>query len=215
MKVKGEAPFNSEDSTLYRYRQWSLEGNMNVVVRTQIDAAVEHSNGTSQDISFESSSLPMKNTLLVNIHAVNEYDSKHVAGSSDYRQKIDAQRGAVLATEIKNNGNKIAKWTIQSILSGADQMKLGYISRTSTKDNKKHCILGASTHNPADLATQMNLKMDSAWGVVKAFTEVFSKLPNGKFLLLRDANKPILRLYSVPMNIFDERVVDDIAVDEE
>jgi hypothetical protein len=34
-------------------------------------------------------------------------------------------RGAVLATELKNNSCKLAKWTAQSILAGADQMKLG------------------------------------------------------------------------------------------
>lgn len=35
------------------------------------------------------------------------------------------QRGAILATELKNNSAKLAKWTAQSILSGADQMKIG------------------------------------------------------------------------------------------
>lgn len=174
---------------------------MHVVVRTQIDAAVQHTNGTLQDIVVQSSTFPMRNTLFVNIHAVNEYDSKLVVGASDYRQKVDSQRGAVLATEIKNNGCKIARWTVSSILAGADQIKLGYVSRASTKDNKKHSILGASTHNPADLAIQMNLKMDSAWGVVKAFAEVFSQLPDGKFVLLRDANKPVIRLYSVPRDL--------------
>ncbi|KAI3520099.1 hypothetical protein L1887_09323 [Cichorium endivia] len=35
--------------------------------------------------------------------------------------------GAVLATELKNNANKIAKWTAQAILASADMMKLGYL----------------------------------------------------------------------------------------
>ena len=37
------------------------------------------------------------------------------------------QRGAVLATEMKNNGNKLAKWTAQALLVNADLIKLGYV----------------------------------------------------------------------------------------
>lgn len=42
------------------------------------------------------------------------------------------QRGAILATELKNNSAKLAKWTAQSILSGADQMKIGLVLATAT-----------------------------------------------------------------------------------
>jgi translation initiation factor 3 subunit D len=31
-------------------------------------------------------------------------------------------RMQVLATELKNNANKLAKWTAQALLSGADQV---------------------------------------------------------------------------------------------
>lgn len=36
-----------------------------------------------------------------------------------------SQRGAILATELKNNSAKLAKWTAQAILAGSDQMKIG------------------------------------------------------------------------------------------
>jgi Eukaryotic translation initiation factor 3 subunit 7 (eIF-3) len=54
-------------------------------------------------------------------YALNEWDSK-LAGANEWRQKIDSQRGAVLATELKNNSAKLAKWTAQSIIAGADQV---------------------------------------------------------------------------------------------
>jgi translation initiation factor 3 subunit D len=54
-------------------------------------------------------------------YALNEWDSK-LAGAVEWRQKIDSQRGAVLATELKNNSAKLAKWTAQSIIAGADQV---------------------------------------------------------------------------------------------
>lgn len=43
----------------------------------------------------------------------------------DWRMKLDSQPGAVLAAEIKNNGCKLAKWTVQALLAGVDQIKFG------------------------------------------------------------------------------------------
>lgn len=58
------------------------------------------------------------------LQALNEWDSKH-SGGVDWRQKLDTQRGAVLANELKNNACKLAKWTVQAILAGSDQIKFG------------------------------------------------------------------------------------------
>jgi translation initiation factor 3 subunit D len=38
---------------------------------------------------------------------------------------LDSQRGAVVATEMKNNSCKLARWAIQSILADAAFMKIG------------------------------------------------------------------------------------------
>ena len=45
----------------------------------------------------------------------------------DWRAKLDTQRGAVLATELKNNSCKIAKWTASALLAGSDIIKFGYV----------------------------------------------------------------------------------------
>ena len=45
----------------------------------------------------------------------------------DWRKKLDSQKGAVLATEIKNNGFKVAKWTISAILAGSAFIKFGSV----------------------------------------------------------------------------------------
>ena len=60
----------------------------------------------------------------------------------DWRQKLDAQRGAVLATELKNNANKLARWTAAAMISGTELIKLGYISRHHPRENRHHTILG-------------------------------------------------------------------------
>lgn len=48
------------------------------------------------------------------------------SGGVDWRTKLDSQKGAVLATELKNNGCKLAKWTLQAILAGNDYIKYGF-----------------------------------------------------------------------------------------
>ena len=46
-------------------------------------------------------------------------------GIAEWRQKLDSQRGAVLATELKNNSFKLAKWTVCALLSSSDHIKFG------------------------------------------------------------------------------------------
>ena len=45
----------------------------------------------------------------------------------DWRAKLDTQRGAVLATELKNNSCKIGKWTASAMLAGSDVIKFGCV----------------------------------------------------------------------------------------
>ena len=48
-----------------------------------------------------------------------------LSGGVDWRKKLDSQRGAVLATELKNNSCKIAKWAMAAILAGSHFIKFG------------------------------------------------------------------------------------------
>ncbi|OTF69460.1 hypothetical protein BLA29_014160, partial [Euroglyphus maynei] len=84
-------------------------------------------------------------------------------GSIDWRQKLDVQRGAVLANELKNNACKLAKWTVQSLLAGSHQIKFGYVSRVNFRDSTKHSILGTQQFRPREFADQINLNLDNAW----------------------------------------------------
>jgi translation initiation factor 3 subunit D len=63
------------------------------------------------------------------LKTLNEFDSRAqgAGGAPDWRAKLDTQRGAVVSTEMKNNSAKLARWTVQSILAGADAMKIGCV----------------------------------------------------------------------------------------
>ena len=102
----------------YKYRRFDLslekdEEPLHLVVRTELDAVVKN------NISGEDQFLTIK--------ALNEFDNKAQgsSGSLDWRTKLASSRGAVVATEMKNNSCKLARWTTQSIIAGADVLKLG------------------------------------------------------------------------------------------
>jgi len=170
----------------YRYRRWNLGNNVVLVARTEHDAIQAVPSGAQ----------------FINIKALNEWDSR-VSGGVEWRQKLDTQRGAVLANELKNNACKLAKWTVQAMLAGSDQIKFGYASRVNVRDSTKHVILGTQQFKPQEFANQINLSMDNAWGILRCIVDICMKLPDGKFLIMKDPNKPMIRLYDIPDNTFD------------
>lgn len=102
----------------YRYRVFDLsareEEDIKLAVRTQVDA-------------FTPGATPNAEPGLVILRTLNEFDSRAqgAGGAPDWRSKLDSQRGAVVATEMKNNSCKLAKWAVQSMLAGAEVMKIG------------------------------------------------------------------------------------------
>lgn len=62
---------------------------------------------------------------------------------------------------------------------------------------------------PQEFATQINLNMDNAWGVLRCLVDIVLKQPDGKYLIMKDPNKPMIRLYDIPDNAFDSEGNDD------
>lgn len=82
------------------------------------------------------------------------------------------------------------------------------------KSNDKHLILGVIGWKPRDFATQMNLNLSNGWGIVRTIVDMVQREEeDGKFVLVKDPNKSILRLYAVPSDSFEED--DDREVIEE
>ncbi|KAL8850816.1 MAG: hypothetical protein Q9221_004230 [Calogaya cf. arnoldii] len=192
-------------SKAYKYRRFDLslekdEDPLHLIVRTELDAVVKN------NISGE-------DQLLV-IKALNEFDHKAQGsgGALDWRTKLTSQRGAVVATEMKNNSCKLARWTVQSILASADVMKLGFVSRTTPKAADRHVILGVMGYDPRKFAEQMNLNLSNGWGIVRTIIDMVRSMKDGKYVLVKDPNKSLLRLYEVPAGTFEE---EDDGVQEE
>lgn len=232
-------------SKAYKYRRFDLslekdDDPLHLIVRTEIDAVVK--NNISGDDQF------------LTIKALNEFDHKAQGsgGALDWRTKLTSQRGAVVATEMKNNSCKLARWTVQSILAKADLMKIGwvlspppfpfppllslpppppplpfslspnqqkqliptlfsFVSRANPKSNDRHVILGVVGYDPRKFAEQMNLNLANGWGIVRTIIDMVRGMKDGKYVLVKDPNKSLLRLYEVPAGTFEDGEEDDVA----
>ena len=193
-------------SKAYNYRRFDLslekdDEPLHLIVRTELDAVVKHNISNSNQF--------------LTLRALNEFDHKAqgAGGALDWRSKLTSQRGAVVATEMKNNSCKLARWTTQAILAKADQMKLGFVSRSNPKSAQNHVILGVVGYKPREFASQMNLNLSNGWGVVRTIVDLVRATAAGdsedggqdkKFVLVKDPNKPLIRLYEVPMTTFED-----------
>ncbi|KAF2860847.1 eukaryotic translation initiation factor 3 subunit D [Piedraia hortae CBS 480.64] len=184
-------------SKAYKYRRFdlSLEADaepLHLIVRTELDAVGKNAiNGDDQ--------------MLV-IKALNEFDNKAQGsgGALEWRSKLASQRGAVVATEMKNNSCKLARWTTQAILARADLMKLGFVSRANPKSTAEHVVLGVLGYKPREFAAQMNLNLNNGWAIVRTFVDMVMKAEDGKYVLVKDPNRPTIRFYQVPRDTFEE-----------
>ncbi|KAF9893365.1 hypothetical protein FE257_011797 [Aspergillus nanangensis] len=197
----------------YKYRRFDLsisdeEDNLNMIVRTEVDAVMKN------PVSGEEQHLIVK--------ALNEFDSKAQGsgGALEWRSKLWSQRGAVVATEMKNNSCKLARWTTQAILAKADGMKLGFVSRANPRSAAGHVVLGVVGYKPREFASQMNLNLSNGWGIVRTIVDRIRALDADedadkvkKYVLIKDPNRSVIRLYSVPATTFEED--EELAGDEQ
>ncbi|KAI3732044.1 hypothetical protein L1987_63241 [Smallanthus sonchifolius] len=181
----------------YRYRRWKLDNDVSLVARCEVQSVMEVNGQKS----------------FMTVNALNEFDPKY--SGVDWRRKLDTQRGAVLATELKNNANKLAKWTAQAILASADMMKLGYVTRVHPRDHFNHVILAVVGYKPKEFAGQINLNTANMWGIVKAIVDLCMKLNEGKYVLVKDPLKPQVRLYEVPADAFENDYVEEPLPEDE
>ena len=161
-----------------------------MIVRTEVDAVLPQS---------------ADKNLQLTLNAFSEYypiDLQTGAISpshTDWKTKIDSQRGAIMAKEMRNNASKLARWTVEAMLANADQMKLGFVSRKSPANPQLgYLILGTQFYRPNDFAQQLSIDLRQAWGIVKSLCDLFLGRDDGLYVLIKDSTQPKMKLYQVP-----------------
>merc|ERR1719263_1871263 len=118
----------------------------------------------------------------------------------------------ILATELKNNAFKRGRGTAQAILGGCDVMKIGYASRNEPKNPWSHSVLGVQTHITDKFAEQIGMHRNNVFGILRSIINMVMSWEDGKYLLIKDPIKPVMRIFEVPWETFQE---DDGDVEEE
>lgn len=173
-------------SGAYHYRKFEMDGGINLVARCSLNGFCKRQGKKYKMVA----------------RALNEFDSK-LSGYVDWRQKLETQTGAVLATEMKNNSAKLARWTAEMVLSGAEELRLGFVSRIYPKDANKHAILMTKRFEPKAFAQSINVKISHLWGVLKTIIDTCNQQEDGTYLILKDPNKSELHLFAVSEEDFD------------
>lgn len=51
---------------------------------------------------------------------------------------------------------------------------------------------------PTDFAAQLNVSLANGWGIVRTITDLCMKMPEGKYVLIKDPNKVALSAHFTP-----------------
>merc|ERR1711962_1433706 len=116
---------------------------------------------------------------------------------------------AILAT-LMCAGRSAYSWDIvvqkiggKVFLDKRDNLKFGYVTRYNVKDSSRHVILGTQQFKPIEFGQQINLSMANAWGIVRCVLDLVMAQKDGKYLIVKDPNKAMIRLYDIPDNTFE------------
>ncbi|KAJ1733166.1 hypothetical protein LPJ72_003011 [Coemansia sp. Benny D160-2] len=202
------------DDNAYRYRVFDLSARADgsddeadapandsgercfMAVRTEIDGVI-------------AAGAQKQRQLFIRALTQHDINATGAGNAFDWRAKLDTQRAAVIAIENKNNGSKLARWAFQAVLADADQIRLGFVARASPRDRTRHGILGFQSYVPTDMLAQLKLSEFKAWGIVKAIVDMCLQLDEGRYVIMRDPNRSVICLYSVPPGTFENDDAED------
>lgn len=197
---QSDYPGKQPASVAYRYRKWSFQDDVSVVVRSTVHAC---------DVARR---------RCITSFALNEWDHKDaraVSGSLPWKGSLDTRKGQVLGAEIRNNNAKFSRWMTQTLLSGCEEMRVGFVSRAIGSSKANHNVLGVQSFATANAAQMFSLSQTNMWGVIKwavDLVRVQAAAKRGdtpdddlvaKFVLVKDPNRSVLSLYSVDPDLFE------------
>lgn len=176
-----ENPFSGSENyppVGYRYRKWRLANNITVVCRCEIHGYTVKDN----------------EKVFLTIQALND----SLSGGIDWRSKLVLEPAAVLASEMKNNNCKLAKWASKAFLAGADELRLGFVTRVNPADVDHHQILMVRSFKADNFAEKLQMSEGNFWASLQRILDKLNQQDDGTYILLKDPNEPKLHLYLVP-----------------
>lgn len=89
----------------YRYRVWKINDKISVCIRCAVHTKLANSDEYA------------------NLFVLPEWNPKRQPWTKD----LDAQTAVMFTNEIHDNSCKFSRWTVQSVLSGVEKMRFGFV----------------------------------------------------------------------------------------
>ena len=111
--IDEEDPFIDEDDDEaplrlgYVYKVWQQTNDKKICIRCKIDSYTPVGNKKEN----------------LNLYVLPEWNNKRQTWTKD----LDMQTSVCLTREISDNASKFSRWTVQSMLSGVDKMRFGFV----------------------------------------------------------------------------------------
>jgi len=96
-------------------------------------------------------------------------------------------------------------------------MKIGYVSRIDPKDPWSRSILSVHTHMTNNYAEQIGMHRNNVFGIIRSIVNMVMAWEDGKYLIIKDPLKSIVRIYEVPWDSFaaDDEEEGDLESEDE
>lgn len=214
------APFVESGDTpatiAYRYRLFTVppragqntsRRSVNILTRAEVYAKSSFARADLKE-ARDSDNFTVDGGGYIYICALNEIEPK---GQKSWRSMLETQKGALLATEVRNNACKLRKFVTSAMIAGCDELRLGFVARKNPNDNEQHVILTVHNYQTRDLGRQIGLRPENAWGIVRSIVDLLDDKPDGRYVLLKDPTKPMLRLYSRPDDEEEREEANELA----
>lgn len=172
----------------YTYMKWPFGKGRTLFTRGQLHSYEDY--GMAPTVNEEGKE--ERSIKYTNIYAMNQWKFTKEGWSN-----IDIDKTAILSQELTDNTNRVSKWALQSMLAGADNMKITFVTRQKIMNNQKHQILGTSTISTQKFIDLISYKLDECWSNVKYIVDFFEKQEDGEYLIIRDPIKGSLKVYKV------------------
>lgn len=184
-------PLEQECSSISRYMKYELS-DYTVICRCGFDAINDKGEPVIVGTATQHNPSKSYNTL-------------------SWNKDLDVKFAAAKTAVSNNHKFQFARWGIKMILSGAQELVLGFVSRKFASNAKDHQILKVlSLERRSYLRQWCHIKdMENAWGIFDQLVGYFKdpEIAEGKYCILRDANKERLSFYKVNDHSQDEQFV--------
>ncbi|MES1906824.1 MAG: hypothetical protein MHM6MM_000056 [Cercozoa sp. M6MM] len=185
-------------------------GDLVIIARTQLTGYTSRF-GEKQDVfarafvECEQAKMPQ--------HA-NERRPRPGVRLGDWRRKLQSQPATVSMGEIRANLPLVSRWAMQAALAGAEDFRLGFVSRKLVTNNKTHECLHVERLTMGALLPRLRLELRNAYAVLKELLDAVRTAPDGKYLYLKHPEKSQVLVYRVADDEFDNEGDEDDEDDE-